>query len=205
MHIDALFDAALEELRHETPGSPVPLLVELHRRGTREIYERAVAWTRSRSELERVLAVRILRELGGSPPRFATEALPLLVRMLDEETSRLVLRWVVSAIGYQRVHDARALAAVIEHAKHEDGAVRFAVAAALPALVNELVPEREAIDALICLASDADADTRYYALVGLIDDLGLARDPSVMHALERLANDADEQIRSTARRFADSR
>jgi hypothetical protein len=198
--LDALVAATLAELRTETADTPVPHLVELHRRGTRDVFERALALTESRDVAERVLGVRILRELGGSPPRFAAEAIPALLSMLANEKSPDVVRWIISAIGYQRVPDARVLSAAVSHASHDDARVRFAVAAALPGLVDVGQPESIAIDALVRLSSDEDADVRYYALAALTDELHLASNGAVTRALERASQDSDEQIQRAARR-----
>ena len=78
--------------------------------------------------------------------------------------------------------------------------MRFAVAAVLPSLVHIERPESAAVAALVKLSSDANADTRYYALAALTDDLHLAREENVAGSLRRCVNDPDEQIRRAARR-----
>jgi hypothetical protein len=82
-------------------------------------------------------------------------------------------------------------------ARHRDAAdvVRFSVAAALPAIVDEKRVDDRAIQVLIALSADADADTRYYACAALVDDLALVHRPEVRDAIERLGTDTDSQIR----------
>ena len=209
LDLDALLAGARAEVTTEPDGA-IPHLVELHRRGSRDIFERAVVACAATSADERALGARILRELGGSPPRFAADAVAVLAPMLRTEPSPKVLRWVISAIGYQhapghlRAGLATApavLAATLACATHADDDVRFAVAAALPALVDLAAPEPAAIRVLLALATDPLADTRYYALAALTDDLGLVAHPDVRAALaSRRAEDADAQIRTAAGR-----
>ena len=204
LDLDALVAASLAELGTETAESPVPCLIELTRRGTRDVFDRAAALTKSALVAERELGVRILRELGGLPRPFATEAIPLLLSMLANEASPDVLRWVVSAMGYQhiggRTTDSGVLRAVLEHANHEHASVRFAVAAALPSLVGDGCPDGAAVATLVRLSSDEDADTRYYALAALVDDLHLEHDDAVKRALQHATTDSDDQIRRLALR-----
>jgi hypothetical protein len=214
LDLDALLRGARAELAAETDSSPVPHVVELHRRGTREIFERASLACASRSPEERILGLRILRELGGPPPRFAADAVPLLLDMLERESDPAVLQWIVSAIGYQHMSGHRGerletestvLASVLKCAEHDDERVRFHVAAALPGLVNEDSPEPEAIKVLVALSADSDADTRYYALAALIDDFGLVGRKDVSRALEERLHDEDDQIARAARRVLEGR
>lgn len=53
------------------------------------------------------------------------------------------------------------------------------------------------MEALIKLTRDDDADVRSYALMGLVDDLGLAQD--LREVVEARLADTDDQIRRVAR------
>ncbi|PCC71804.1 HEAT repeat-containing protein [Nannocystis exedens] len=194
------------------PSRPQPHLVELHRRGTREIFAAAARACESDTIDERIFGLKLLRELGGPPPRFADEAVPLLLGLLARERSPDVIAWIVSAIGYQHMSGHRGsrlrpgpavLPAVIGLAGHADARVRFHVAAALPSLVNLAAPEPPAVAALLELAGDSDADTRYYALSTLVDDLGLGDRSDVDAALVQRLADPDPQIRRAAQRALD--
>jgi hypothetical protein len=212
LDLDALLRGARAELAAETDSSPVPHVVELHRRGTREIFERASLACASPLPEERILGLRILRELGGPPPRFAADAVPLLLDMLERESDPAVLQWIVSAIGYQHMSGHRGerleteptvLASVLKCAEHGDERVRFHVAAELPSLINEDSPEPEAIDVLVALSADPDDDIRWYALAALVDDFGLVGRKDVTRALEARLHDEDDQIARAARRALD--
>jgi hypothetical protein len=211
LDLEALLRGARAELAAETDSNPVPHVVELHRRGTREIFERACLACASPLPEERILGLVILRELGGCPPRFAKEAVRLLLEMIEQEPDPAVLQWVVSAIGYQHmsnradrlIPEPTAVASVLKCADHHDERVRFHVAAALPSLMNENSPEPEAIAVLVALSADPDAHTRWYALAALVDDFGLVGREDVSRALEERLQDEDDQIGRAARRVLD--
>jgi len=209
--VDALFAGARAELQLEA-DAPWPCVVELHRRGTREIFERAVALCAEEVDEDRWLGVEILRELGGPPPRFAAEATLVLLRMLRAEVTPSITARIVSALKYQHSigHRGQRLEptpevrdAVIGLVAHADTRVRFHVAAALSALVDSIEPEDDAVRALLALAEDPDEDVRYYALAGLIDDLMLGGESGVRAALEARLADPDPQIARAARRVLD--
>jgi HEAT repeats len=199
--LDTLLRGARAELAATTDDA-VPHLVELHRRGTREVFTCAVTACASAAPDERLLGVMILRELGGPSRPFSDDAVPVLLGLLAAESSPRVVRWTISALGYQQPssRSRAALDAVPACARHPDALVRFAVAAALPSLVDVARPDDDAVRVLIELAGDADAETRYYALAALTDDLELAARAEVRAALEPRRSDEDAQIRRAAAR-----
>ena len=204
LDLDTLLLGARAELA-EPADDAVPHLVELHRRGTREVFERAVRACASAAPDDRLLGVMILRELGGPARPFSDDAIPVLLGVLAAESSPRVMRWTISALGYQQPssRSRAALDAVLACSRHPDELVRFAVAAALPSLVDVSVPDADAIRVLTELGCDANAETRYYALAALTDDLGLATRAEVRAAVEKRLLDEDAQIRRAAARVLD--
>jgi len=207
--LQLLLAGARREALDPDDDHPCPHLVELHRRGTREIFDVAVAACASPAEDERTLGVRILRELGGPPPAFAADAVPVLLPMLARETSPELLGWIISALGYQHMSGhlreplqptPAVLAAALTMTGHPAVRVRFALAAALTCLVDLAAPAPAAIRALVDLASDPDALVRDYALIALTDELNLLDRPEVRAAVERGLTDDHNQIRVSARR-----
>jgi hypothetical protein len=185
LDLDQLFAAARLELANQGDFTPMPYMVELHERGSREIFVRACASCRSTSAFERFFGVRILRELGGSPPRFAEEAVPFLLAMLQQEPEIRVLRWVISALAYQHFRGnartrleptAIVLDAVLAYATHPEPTLRLAVACHLTAFMNLAEPEASVIAALCALARDADEEVRWDARWALVEELGLPVD-----------------------------
>ena len=135
----ALFARALAEVRDDDPSGRVAHLVALHERPTREVFDTAVGLTGSADPQRRQLGVRVLRELGLSRSRYGPlrdETIAHLTRLLHRETDLTVLPWVISALGYRSAHQA--LTDVLCYAGHPDQAVRFHVAAALPAPLRRL-------------------------------------------------------------------
>lgn len=192
-----LLAGALSEVSVADPDEPVPHLVALHARPTREVFDVAARLVARDNPAERELGVRILRELGdhdaaGRRP-FSREGIPLLIERLDREADPRVLGWVISALGYNRAREA--LGDVLRLVDHPHGRVRFHVAAALPSLVDEERIEPNAAEALQLLCRDDEADTRYYALVALIEEVSGVEPELITQTLTNLLNDPDEQVR----------
>lgn len=192
-----LLAGALREVPEDDPYDPAPHLVALHKRPTREVFDAAVRLVASDNPAERELGVRILRELGdyddaGRRP-FSDQAIPLLIERLDHEDDPRVLAWTISALGYNAAREA--LGDVLRFVDHPHWRVRFHVAAALPSLVEAELIEPEAAEALRLLCRDEDADTRYYALVALIEEVSGVDAELITQTLTGLRDDPDEQIR----------
>jgi HEAT repeat protein len=177
-----------------------PALSALHRRPSREVFDRAVVLVCDSDTAQRELGVRILRELGDEQPGgrrpFSEQTVSLMRVRLGEETDPAVAHWIVSALGYH--HGREALPEVVALAGHPDDRVRFHVAAALPSLVDLDCVESEAADALIRLCHDDDADTRYYALYAATREIGGLDVQTVIRLTVQLADDPDEQVRAMA-------
>ncbi|MFD0523353.1 HEAT repeat domain-containing protein [Paractinoplanes durhamensis] len=130
------------------------------------------------------------------PPPVQRRGDPLLRRRLREEDDPEVLRTVISALGYNGAREA--LPDVLDLAAHPHDWVRFAVAAALPSLVDPAGVEPAAADALLALSADDDAETRYYAFYAILLEVA-GMDPTAVGLLAtRLGNDPDAYIRSMA-------
>ncbi len=201
---DELFALVLEDLRDSDDARLGPLIA-LHGRPTHAVVERCMALCRSGDAHERIVGLRVLRELKHQLVDSAVLWSPIEPTVLELATSEddpEVLQWAISCLGYQ-ASGPLALMAVLGRADHMDPRVRYAVAAALPALVDPEQPEEEAVSALLRLAEDVDADVRSYALMGLTLDLDLASEPAVRSSLERHADDPDEQIRRHVRSALD--
>ncbi|QXC61070.1 HEAT repeat domain-containing protein [Aquihabitans sp. G128] len=142
------------------------------------------------------MGLRILRELGH--PYVDGDGLwapiePLVVQLALSDDVAEVVRWAISCLGCQ-AESPTALAAVLRRVDHDDGGVRFAVAAALPHLTSSGEPDGHVVQALLALADDEAADVRSYAIMGLAGDLGLAG--SIEPQLRAHLADPDEQIRT---------
>jgi len=192
-----LFARVLEDLRDDE-DTRLAALVALHGRPTRTVIARSLALCASEEPFERTVGLRVLRELRH--PTVSREVLwepidPVVVRLATDEDDPAVLQHAISCWAFQPGGRA-ALAAVLGRADHPNSAVRFAVAYSLPAL-GAIHGGEAPVEALIKLTRDDDADVRSYALMGLVDDLGLAQD--LREVVEARLADTDDQIRRVAR------
>lgn len=212
LDLDTLWQRALAWIESGQEGEhdpACPYLLELHRRGSRETFDRAVAACSAANPAERKLAIQTLRELGGPPPRFAAEAVPHLLAALEREQTASLRSWLISAIQFQHMvgykgvpplaPTSAVVSAVLSYVSDDAACVRFSVAAALPGLAALDAPEPEVIAALIRLSDDPEADTRWYALAALVDELHHTG-PDMEAALARRLEDPDRQIQRAARR-----
>jgi HEAT repeat protein len=118
--------------------------------------------------------------------------------MLDEESDPRLLACVISAIGYQ--YNPELLPNILRFKDHEDRSVRFHVASAVGGLLNPDSPDPRAIEGLVALASDEDADVRYDALSTLLEYL--SKNPEILRpVVQARSDDTDEQVRGLARAY----
>jgi HEAT repeat protein len=157
---------------------------QLHGHTDEATFRAAAALAESPDDSRAELGLDVLGQLGyelNYPFRVLT--LPVVVSRLGAGESTRVL---VAAIGATtNLGDPAALAPVLAHAGHRDGAVRLAVATELSYLAGD-PPAASAVDALIALMADDSADVRDWATFGLGRQLKVDT-PAVRAALaERL-------------------
>lgn len=195
-----LLIAARQEAVEAGPDDPEPHLVALHQRPTPEVFGAATELIAGTDPADRVFGIRILRELGeaddtGRRP-FSDQAVPLLRELLRQEPDARVLAWIISALGYNAARES--LPEALRFVEHSEAGVRFAVAAALPGLVDPQQIEPEAADAVLTLCRDGDPEIRYYALYALLDEVSGIDPLQLANVRTALENDPDEQIRNMA-------
>ncbi len=199
---DALFAGALAEL--ETEDTPVPCLIALHGRPTREVFGRAAGLLAHDEPEQRELGAMVLRELGsydaeGRRP-FSAETITAVLAGMRTEPDSWVLSAMVSVLGH---HFAReALGTVLALRMRPEQPVRFAVAAALPALASAERTEDRVVDALLGLAEDADAAVRWYALYALFNETVDIPDERRRDWAAGLARQAGVELRAQLRHLA---
>lgn len=142
------------------------------------------------------------RELGewvNGRPENVDPALPELAAILDESDDVEVLVEAVTALGH--AWDARAVEMVLDKVDvdHPDADVRLALARALP---NGIHPHsacwERAVDALVALSADDDADVRDWACFALGQTK--ASSTRVRDALAQRLTDRDDTARCEALR-----
>src|SRR5688500_279209 len=163
---EALFDRALVAAAQE------PLLESddywacvsaLHRRSGTHVFEKAVTLCASGNSLARSVGADILAQLGALERRndalpFADSSAGVLVTLLDDREP-LVTMSALYALG----HLSRGISTELARlTSHPSGEVRHALAYALGGRDDDV-----AIQALIDLSADTDADTRDWATFAL--------------------------------------
>ncbi|WP_189329909.1 HEAT repeat domain-containing protein [Actinoplanes ianthinogenes] len=198
--LELLLRLALREIQDDDGVMALPSLAALHRRPTRQLFDRAAALATDGDPEHRELGVRILRELGDEQPDgrrpFREPTVALLRSRLRDETDPSVTYWIVSALGYHR--DRESLPQVVALAAHPDDRVRFHVAANLPGLVDPDRVQPEAAEALLRLCHDEDPETRYYALYAATREIPGLDVEAVTRLTEQLVDDPDTQISAMA-------
>lgn len=201
---DELFAGALAEVGADDEERSVPFLVALHNRPTREVFDRAAALLSREDPVERELGARILRELGpyGTEGRrpFTSETIGVVLAEIGDEPDPGVLGWMISALGYHSAHQALDL--VLDHQGHPAQPVRFAVAAALPALADPELTEQRVVEALLRLAEDDNDSVRWYALYALFNEMAGIPDEHRRLWATHLIGQADAQRREEMSRIA---
>ncbi|MFG2873646.1 HEAT repeat domain-containing protein [Streptomyces sp. NPDC048337] len=194
---DALFAGALAEVGADEDEGPVPCLVALHNRPTREVFDRAARLLACEDPVERELGARVLRELGphdteGRRP-FTAETIGVVVAEMGDEPDPWVLGWMISVLGYHRARQTLDL--VLDHQAHPAQPVRFAVAAALPELADPDRTEPRVVEALLRLAGDDNDAVRWYAMYALFHETAGVTDGQRRLWAADLTGQADAQRR----------
>jgi len=157
---------------------------ELLRTGERLIH--------SEDPAERILGVRLIRDLKDFGPHAASDLCDLLHREQDED----VVCWVVSAFGSLTselvTNDLVALAA------HRDPAIRYHAAAALANRAAGDLPS-VSFDALLTLCGDEDSEVRYSAVFELGEWWQASHDVRAEAMLRRAIRDTDPFVFRAAR------
>jgi len=171
---------------------------ELHRRGTRLIFDEAARLSRDEDPRARRVACDVLGQLGYEHGRpFGAETFPLLARIGTDDASPPVVASAISAMGH--LGRPEALPFVVAHAEHADPDVRFSVAWALPSIagVKWLDPMHPAVTTLMQLTTDVDADVRDWATFGLGSQV-VVDGAAVRRCLLARVDDPDEDTRAEA-------
>lgn len=94
-------DLSIAEAHGRGEASHIDLLVALQERGSREVFEVAGSLCHDEQPEERILGLRILRELGPYAQRpVFEETWALLESMSETETDVDVLVWVIACLHY---------------------------------------------------------------------------------------------------------
>jgi HEAT repeat protein len=187
-------DEAAAEAHARGEASHLDVLVALHERGTREVFEAAARLCGHRLSGERVIGLRILQELGpaGGRPLF-DETWALLEGMADSEEDPDVLYWVLACL--RSTGEPRILDTLVRFSTHTDPDIRRGIAFSI---VGCGADDPRVIAVQLRLAEDPDTEIRGLALYDLVNEI-TADTPEIREVLTRLLDDPDPAIRLDAK------
>lgn len=157
----------------------------LQHRGSREVFDAAVALCQKEDVDDRILGVQILAQLGIPERSFPAETNVLLLEMLERESEPAILCDIGIAFGHLRSEVAIVPLSKLKNHPHED--VRFGVVMGLMCQEDGL-----AITTLIELSADPDIDVRNWATFSLGSQIE-SDSPDIRKALwERLSHERSD-------------
>jgi len=163
--------------------------------GSREIFDKAVAWCRSNEPLKRARGADVLAQFGHTAENqttlFASESFPVLAGMLDSETDPVALSAVVTAFGH--LDNPSIIPQILPFSYHPDTDVRYGLAFTLGCFADD----ERTVSTLMKLMSDKDSEVRDWATFGL-GGLGDFDSPKIREALFKNLSDEDEDVREEA-------
>lgn len=195
--IDELFRQTLEGDYddEDDEGGPWEAVSKLQALASRDVFDRAVRWCRNNKPAKRRRGVDILAQLGKTEEHpevvFAADSYSVVVAVLEDELDEQVIDSCLVALGH--LGNPKAVPLILEHRANSDPDVRFAVAFALSCFADEPA----AIQALLKLMDDPDADIRDWATFGL-GVQGSADTPEIRDALLERLDDGNPDTREEA-------
>ncbi len=199
--LDSVNTPDIDELFHQTlrgeyeDDAPWEALHHLRRIGTRDVFHRAVDWSRSSDPLRRARGCDVLSQLGKTADHptnnFPEECYLAVYDVVLHETESRPLGSAIAALGH--IGDPRAIPLITATSKHPDRIVRFDVACALGCFPND----QASVIALLALTEDDDDDVRDWATFGL-GVLGDSDSKEIRDALFRRLSDSNDDVREEA-------
>lgn len=184
---------AADEAHARGEVSRYDLLVALHERGSREVFEAAKVLCRDDRPEERILGLRILRELGPSDKRpVCAETWPLLEEMVETEEDDDVLYWVLSCLWY--TGNPRVIDTLVGFSNHPNDRIRQTIAFGFAGCGPN---DPRVVEVLLRLARDPVDDVRGYAVYDFVETI-TADSPEIRAVLTCLLDDPDEGVRRDA-------
>jgi HEAT repeat protein len=159
--------------------------------GSREVFDKAVAWCRSSKPLQRARGAAILGQFGHTGENqitlFADESFKVLSDMLESETDSVSLAAIVAAFGH--LDNPAIIPQILPFAYHPDADVRLDLAFPLGCFADD----ERVVSTLIKLMADKDTEARDWATFGL-GVLGNFDSPKIREALFKNLSDEDEDV-----------
>jgi HEAT repeats len=185
--VDQLFHAALTAGDEEEVWTAIHAL---HWNGSDEVLDRARELCASSCTHERCIGAGILGQLGLPKRSAHKDCVPILLRMLENETDIEVTQSILIALSHQ--HSPDAIGPAVSFARHPNADVRYAAVLALSGY-----DDKRATDTLIRLTEDPDSNVSDWATFEL-GTLAVADSPAIRDALASRLTDGDFDTRGEA-------
>jgi HEAT repeat protein len=166
------------------------ILMTLHLRGTREVFDAARELCASGESDKRSFGAAIMGQLGFPERAFPEESVAILLEMLAADEAPEVLESVAVSLGH--LHASAAIEPLVRLKNHTSSDVREGVAFGLGTH-----QDGRAIDALIELSADEDKEVRNWATFALGQQIN-ADTPEIREALMQRTSDDDREVRCEA-------
>jgi HEAT repeat protein len=191
--IDEIFARTLiGDYKDEAPWKAVR---ELRCLGSREVFEKAAEWCRSRDPLMRARGLAVLAQIGVTADHpsnsFPDESFSVVYSALTDEEEIQPLDSAIAALGH--IGNPSAIPLIIRHQSHSDSNVRFSVACALGRFPND----PRSAESLLQLMRDDDEEVRDWAAFGL-GVQGDVDSVEIRDALFERLSDSNEDVRNEA-------
>jgi HEAT repeat protein len=168
---------------------------ELRRIGSREVFDKAAEWCRSRDPLIRARGIDVLAQIGKTADHpsnsFRDKSFSVVSAVLRDEEEIQPLDSAIAALGH--LDNEAAIPLIIGYKSHPDSNIRFSVACSLGSFAND----PRSAECLLSLMKDDDEDVRDWATFGL----GVQGDMDsveIRDALFERLSDPNEDVRGEA-------
>jgi hypothetical protein len=167
-------------------------IIELRKRKSNDIYAKSISLTKSKKVKEKIIGVEIMAQFGH-PRLHQDKTITIYFNLLKTETDINL----ISSILYAIVHNKEILTIeqidiLCNYKNHRSTKVRYSLVCALLAIENT-----KAIETLIELSSDKDADIRNWSTFGIGAQIETDSE-EIRKALWDRINDLDKNARNEA-------
>lgn len=167
-------------------------VIELRKRKTDDIFEKCILLTKSDSVKERIVGVDVLSQFGF-PRLHKKEIMTLFFELLKSQTDTGVIRSIFYGIGHNNEKLTNKQVEFLSSFRtHKSVYIKYSLVSALSTIEKDI-----AIDTLIKLSSDRDADIRDWATFGIGSQIDTDT-KKIRTALWNRISDKDEGTRFEA-------
>ncbi len=192
-YINELFSKTL--IGDYEDDAPWTAVRELRRIGSREVFDKAAEWCRSKESRLRARGLDVLAQIGKTIDHpsnvFPDESFSLVASTLKDEQEIQPLDSAIAALGH--LDNPAGIPLIIQFQSHPNSHIRFAVACALGSFPND----PQSTESLLLLMKDPDEDVRDWATfgIGVLCDLDSVE---IRDALFQRLSDSNEDVREEA-------